>query len=197
MDEIEYKWKRTLYSKTFQVGYDTKKRLISLRQLHYRKDGKLTEIDLRPKEVKGGWVVHSPHYKCEIIAFPFEIRIAGNSYKNLDSPDTNLPSYDDGLIFPRAGIDIYFRPNGIEISGKGTWRINGEVRDETFIRVDVTPSVNAKTVAEFLSETRSKVPGEIISHKFIKRKTRSTKREDTAMLEVVFRHDQAWFNTDQ
>lgn len=181
MDVIEYKWKRTLYSKTFQVDRNTKKRLISLRQLHYEKDGKLTEINLKPSETKEGWVVETPYYKCEVIRFPFEVKISGTSIRNLDSPDTNFPEACFGrLFFPRCGIEIYFRPEGIDISGKGTWKIDGEVGTEE------KQTYNYGPILKDFPEFEKSLPGEVIKTE-----------EVNGNLEVTFRHDPNWLNDNK
>lgn len=196
-DIIEYKWKRTIHSKTFQVDRDKKKQVISLRPLHYEENGFYKEIDLIPKATAKGWEVKTPEYTCEIIKFPFEIKVNGNSYKNLDSPKTAKAVIEDGLSFPDAGIEIYFRPEGVEIFGEGTWKINGKVREESYMRVDFKRPLKAETFEEFLRVTNTKIHGEVVSWDFTKRPTRSRCPEDTDLLEVIFSHDQTWLHNNQ
>lgn len=196
-DEIEYKWKRTRHSKVFQVDKNKKKRLISLRPLHYEEGWKFTEIDLIPKPTDRGWEVKTPEYTCEIIKFPFEVKCNGRSFKNLDSPNMSKVIIEDGLSFPIAGIEIYFRPEGFEIFGEGTWKIDGKVKEESYMRVDFVRPLRAETFDDFLRVTKTNIPEKIISWEFTKRNTRSKCAEDTDLLEVIFEHDQAWLHNNK
>jgi hypothetical protein len=196
METIEYKWKRTVHTKVFQVDQTKKRILVSLRPLHYELDGKLTEIDLRPKQTPDGWVVQTPSYTCEIIKFPFEIKVRGYSIRNLDSPDLQYADDSDGLRFPLADIDLYFRPDGIEVKGSGTWKVNGEVINGCNMRIDYSMPLQAKTYSDFLNITKTAVPGELVSYAHKKRKTRSKYPEDTDLLEVVFSHAETWLHNN-
>ena len=176
MEIIEYKWKRTAYSKTFQVDRDKKKRVISKQQLHYMKDGVFTEIDLKPREIETGWKVETPYYSCEIIRFPFEVKINGRSFRNLDSPNTTKPEACKGrLFFPLAGIEVYFRPEGIDIRGKGTWKDEKRVYETASQTFNYGPLLTEFPDFDY--------PGEVIS-----------REEINGLLEVTFRHDQAWLH---
>lgn len=185
MEVIEYKWKRTPYSKTFQVGRDKKKRVVSLTQLHYKNGESFTEIDTRPKETEKGWKVETPHYRFELIKFPFEIRINGNSIRNLDSPNTDFPKICKGEIAFRD-IKITLRSEGIDILGKGTWKINGEVREAEAQTYNFAPVLKAGTAEQYLEATGTKIPGEVISQEIV-----------NGNLEVIFSHDQDWLNNDK
>ena len=179
--DIEHKSKRTLYSKTYWVDKTTKCLIVSLEQLHYEKDGKLTEIDTRPKETDKGWIVQTPYYKCEVIKFPFEIKAEGHSIKNLDSPDLNFPEIETYLYFPRSDIRVNFRAEGIDIEGEGTWKINGEVKQEKSITYNFAPVLSAETPGKYLQVTGTQVPGEIQSQTL------------SGHLEIIYTHNQQWW----
>lgn len=185
---IEYKWKRTPYSKTYHIDRHTKRMEIFLNQLHYRvSDKKQTEINTQPAEIEGGWVVETPYYTCEIIRFPFEIKINKHSIRHLDSPDTNFPEVGHAVYFPRCGILISFRPEGVDIEGAGTWKIDGQIRQKERMTYNFAPVLSAETPEDYLRVTKTTIPGEMVSHEI------KTSERGLDFLEVIYTHgNQAW-----
>jgi len=180
---LEYKWKRTPYSKTYQIDRLTKKRVISLTRLHHLKGQRWTEINLRPTESKTGWYVNTPFYRCKIDKFPFKISVGNYAIRNLDSPNTSIVDLTEGLFFPKCGMKISFRAEGIEIDFKGTWMIDGEVSEREKQVYNFGPMLMADTLHGFLSVTNTEIPGEIVSHETVNGK-----------MEVVFRHAETWLH---
>jgi len=76
--------------------------------LHFEKEGKLTEINLKPETTESGFKLETPYYKFEFIKFPFKIIFNDEWVRSLDRPKTDFISGSDiEKIFP--GIDLYFR----------------------------------------------------------------------------------------
>lgn len=176
--EIEHKSKRTLHSKTWFVNKTTKLLFVSLEQLHC---GGLVEINKKPAQTETGWSVKTPHYECHITRFPFEIKVGKHSIKNLDSPDTNFPEIGNYIHFPRCGIRIKFRAEGIDITGGGNWKVNGDVSQKDSMTFNFAPILRAKNPNQYLTVTKTEVPGEIL------------KTSLSDHLEILYRHDEKWW----
>lgn len=199
---IEYKALRTQHSKTFHVDRTTKRMIVSLRPLHYLKDGKWTEIDLKPKETDKGYIVTAPSYTCEVIKFPFEIKINGQSWKHLDNLNTEMKVTDDGIeLHPFENIKflIYFRPRGVEVYQTGqrdqTWKVNGKVVVNPKLKVDCFPALRSEEFQDIIRDTKTVIPGKVMSWSKHKRDTISTDTDDTDYIEIVYTHDHIkWLN---
>jgi hypothetical protein len=171
--------------------------VISMRPLHYLKDNKWTEIDLRPKETENGYIVEAPSYKCEVIKFPFEIKVNGQSWKQLDSPNTSkMEVTTDGIEFePFDNVKflIYFRPRGVQVYKNGdrelTWKVNGKVVVEPELRVDCFPALRSEELNDIIKDTKSFVRGKVQSKEKLKRDTKSKDKDDEIYFEIIYEHD--------
>jgi hypothetical protein len=197
---IEYKHKRTPYSKTYHIDLTTKRLLISMRQLHYYNEGKLTEINLRPQIRGNSYFVETPYYYAEVIKFPFEIKINGYSIRNLDSPQTlDIEVVEDGLRFKpfdNTTFYIYFRPEGVEIFKNSPLELTWKIEDE-IIRETGEPRIGRMDFDFHLRDYKDIIEMclrgiyHIKSFDFKNRNTVSPDIEDNMILEVIYGHP-AW-----
>lgn len=182
--KIEYKIKRTPYSKTYFLSRVTKLLVVSLERLHFLNDqGKYQEIVKYPQENENGWFIKTPFYECQIDKFPFKVSTKKDWVSNLDSPDTNDAELGRGYIyFPKAGIRIDFTTEGVTIQGNGTWKINGSLTTDINKTFNYFKRLEAVTEDDYLRVTETKVPGTIIKKKIVDNN-----------LEVTYRHGEEWW----
>ena len=124
--------KRTLYTKTFDMGGGKRKLITSSAVLHYKEDpeGSFLDIDLNPVETKNGLVVNKAFYYfrafTDRIGGVYRSKVQGQMTILLDkidgipvvNPNVN-PIIEEGRIrwkdvVDGLDIELVFRPSGVE-----------------------------------------------------------------------------------
>jgi hypothetical protein len=191
---LEIKSKRTKFTKTFHTGKNRRMLLCSPYPLHIEKEGKFTEINLKPEKTANGYILETPYYKFELELFPFKISFNEQRVRSLDSPQTHLNSLVDRGIeikdaFPNLDILIRLYPEAVSLFLKlkeGKYELNwkNQAEFQQVYNYDIPMTVKA---LHFGKQTEFVFPEKQIegSHEFTKY-TKSDFYEDLPCMEIYF-----------
>lgn len=117
---VEVAAKRTLTSKTYDLGGGRFRLVTGLRPLHYEDRGQLLDIDLTPRDDGDAWVIDRAPFILRIakrgITVDYEGRVTGARYR-FEHPNGKAVEFADGRAWWVTGTHnrtaVQLRPGGI------------------------------------------------------------------------------------
>lgn len=117
---LEVAAKRTLTSKTFDLGGGRFRLVTGFQPLHYEDGGELLDIDLTPRDDGDAWVIDRAPFILRIaksgIAVEYEGRMTGRRLR-FDHPGGKAVEFADGRAWWQTGTNnrtaLQLRPGGI------------------------------------------------------------------------------------